>query len=163
MARAGSYPKEWSRSSTRLEEKAMMRSRYFSRVVVMALLTWGLASTVRAQMPPSPDRPVLLQDLSFTSSSDQTNVSIRASRPFDYTSYYPNPRLFILDITGAQSGLEKNFVDLKTNQVEFASVSQFGDGPRPMVRGEFNLPRAVQDSLKPDGTKLLLTFRALNL
>ena len=45
---------------------------------------------------------MLLQDLSFTSSSEQTNVAVRASRPFDYTSYYPNPRLFILDITGAQ-------------------------------------------------------------
>jgi type IV pilus assembly protein PilQ len=105
---------------------------------------------------------VLLQDLSFTSSTDQTNVAVRASRPFDYTSYYPNPRLFILDITGAQSSLEKNFVDLKTNQVEFASVSQIGDGPRPMVRIEFNLARAIQYSLKPEGGKLFLTFRALN-
>ena len=139
-----------------------MRSRYFSRVAVMTLLTWGLASTVRAQMPPSSDRPVLLQDLSFSSSNDQTNVSLRASRPFDYTSYYPNPRLFILDIIGAQSGLEKNFVDLKTNQVDFASVSQIGEGPRPMVRIEFNLARAIQYSLKPEGSKLFLTFRALN-
>jgi type IV pilus assembly protein PilQ len=105
---------------------------------------------------------VLLQDLSFSSSSDETNVAVRGSRPFDYTSYYPNPRLFILDITGAQSSLEKNFVDLKTNQVEFASVSQIGDGPRPMVRIEFNLARAIQYSLKPEGSKLFLKFRALN-
>jgi len=140
----------------------MMRSRYFSRVAALALLIWGFASTVRAQVPLSSDRPVLLQDLSFTSSSDQTNVSLRASRPFDYTSYYPNPRLFILDITGAQSGLEKNFVDLKTSQVDFASVSQIGEGPRPMVRIEFNLARAIQYSLKPEGSKLFLTFRALN-
>jgi len=141
----------------------MMRSRYFGRVVVMALITWGLASpVVPAQTPRSSDGPVLLQDLSFSSSSDQTNVAVRASRPFDYTSYYPNPRLFIVDITGAQSSLEKNFVDLKTNQVEFASVSQIGDGPRPMVRIEFNLARAIQYSLKPEGSKLFLTFRALN-
>lgn len=141
----------------------MMRSRYFCRVLVMALITWGMASpVVPAQTPHSSDGPVLLQDLSFTSNSAQTNVAVRASRPFDYTSYYPNPRLFILDITGAQSSLEKNFVDLKTNQVEFASVSQIGDGPRPMVRIEFNLARAIQYSLKPEGSKLLLTFRALN-
>ena len=61
-----------------------------------------------------------------------------------------------------RSSLEKNFVDLKTNQVEFASVSQIGDGPRPMVRIEFNLARAIQYSLKPEGSKLFLTFRALN-
>jgi len=140
-----------------------MRSRYFCRVVVMALIGWGFASPmVEAQTPRSSDGPVLLQDLSFTSSNEQTNVTVRASRPFDYTSYYPNPRLFILDITGAQSSLEKNFVDLKTNQVEFASVSQIGDGPRPMVRVEFNLARAVQYALKPEGSKLFLTFRALN-
>jgi len=142
----------------------MMRSRCFCRVVVMALITWGFASpVVPAQTPRSSDAPVLLQDLSFSSSSsDQTNVAVRASRTFDYTSYYPNPRLFILDITGAQSSLEKNFVDLKTNQVEFASVSQIGDGPRPMVRIEFNLARAIQYSLRPEGNKLFLTFRALN-
>ena len=141
----------------------MMRSRYFCRVAVMALMTWGLASpVVPAQTLRSSDEPVLLQDLSFTSSNDQTNVAVRASRPFDYTSYYPNPRLFILDITGAKSSLEKNFVDLKTNHVEFASVSQIGDGPRPMVRIEFNLARAIQYSLKPEGSKLSLTFRALN-
>ena len=140
-----------------------MRSRYFDRVVVMALITWGLASpVVPAQTLRSSDEPVLLQDLAFTSSSDQTNIAVRASRPFDYTSYYPNPRLFILDITGAKSSLEKNFVDLKTNQVEFATVSQIGDGPRPMVRIEFNLARAIQYSLKPEGSKLFLTFRALN-
>ncbi len=140
-----------------------MRSRYFCRVVVMALIGWGLASpVVEAQTPRLSDGPVLLQDLSFTSNSEQTNVAVRASQPFDYTSYYPNPRLFILDITGAQSSLEKNFVDLKTNLVEFASVSQIGDGPRPLVRVEFNLARAVQYSLKPEGSKLFLTFRALN-
>ena len=141
----------------------MMRSRYFCRVAVMALMTWGLASpVVPAQTLRSSDEPVVLQDLSFTSSTDQTNVAVRASRPFDYTSYYPNPRLFILDITGAKSSLEKNFVDLKTNHVEFVSVSQIGDGPRPMVRIEFNLARAIQYSLKPEGSKLFLTFRALN-
>src|SRR5262245_1674792 len=141
----------------------MMRSRHFCGVVVMALITWGLEiAVVPAQTPRSLDEPVLLQDFSFTSSSDQTNIVVRGSRSFDYTSYYPNPRLFILDITGAQSGLEKNFVDLKTNQVDFASVSQIGEGPRPMVRIEFNLARAIQYSLKPEGSKLFLTFRALN-
>ena len=60
-----------------------MRSRYFCRVVVMALITWGLASpVVPAQTLRSSDGPVLLQDLSFTSSNDQTNVAVRASRPF---------------------------------------------------------------------------------
>src|SRR5262245_376724 len=141
----------------------MMRSRHFCGVVVMALIIWGFAiAVVPAQTPRSLDEPVLLQDFSFTSSSDQTNIAVRGSRPFDYTSYYPNPRLFILDITGAQSGLEKNFVDFKTNQVEFASVSQIGEGPRPMVRIEFNLERAIQYSLKPEGNKLFLTLRALN-
>jgi hypothetical protein len=49
-----------------------------------------------------------------------------------------------LDITGAQSSLEKNFVDFRTSQVEFASVSQIGDAPRPMVRVEFNLAQAIR-------------------
>src|SRR5258706_13987481 len=132
MPEARKLPKDGSEGFTPLEEKAMMRSRYFCRVAAMALITWALAShVVPAQTPPSSDGPVLLQDLSFSGNGDQTNVSVHASRPFDYTSYYPNQRLFILDITGAQSSLEKTFVDLKTTQVEFASGSQIWDGPRP--------------------------------
>ncbi len=140
-----------------------MRSRVLDKVLRAALLMCVLCSpALQAQTPGTlSGSPALLQDLSFGGSSDQTNIALRANRAFDYTSYYPNPRLFILDITDAQSRLEKNYIDVKTSQVDFASVSQIGEGPKPMVRIEFNLARAIQYSLKPEGNRLFLTFRSL--
>lgn len=143
----------------------MRRSKCFGQVLGTTLLLWALcAPALHAETPAGAALvPALLQDLSFTSDSSQTKITIRANQAFDYTSYYPNPRLFILDIPGAQSQLERNFVDIKTAQVEFANVSQIGEGPRPMVRIEFNLVRAIQYSLKPDGSRLSVTFKSMNL
>jgi hypothetical protein len=59
-----------------------------------------------------------LKALTFSENTNQTTIEILADRAFDYTSYYPNPRLFILDVLGAESSLEKNFVDFKTAQVD---------------------------------------------
>jgi type IV pilus secretin PilQ/predicted competence protein len=144
----------------------MMRSKHFGKVLnltLLMLLGCGLCRpSLHAEIPVTPSAPVVLQELSFSSDATQTKIAIRANQAFDYTSYYPNPRLFILDIPGAQPHLDKNFVDFKTTQVDFASVSQIGEGPRPMVRIEFNLVSAVHYSLKPEGNSLLLTFKAMN-
>ena len=143
-----------------------MRSKHFGKVLnltLLMLLGCGLcSSSLHAEIPVTPSAPAVLQELSFSSDATQTKIAIRANQAFDYTSYYPNPRLFILDIPGAQPHLDKNFVDFKTTQVDFASVSQIGEGPRPMVRIEFNLVSAVHYSLKPEGNSLLLTFKAMN-
>jgi len=145
----------------------MMRSKYFGKVLNLTLLTlfgWGLCGpSLHAELPvSSSSTPAVLREVSFTSDATETKIAIRANEAFDYTSHYPNPRLFIVDIPGAQSQLEQNFVAFKTTQVNFASVSQIGEGPRPMVRIEFNLVSAVHYSLKPEGNALFLTFKAMN-
>jgi type IV pilus secretin PilQ/predicted competence protein len=142
----------------------MMRSKHFGKALGVTLLIWGLCSPVfHAEAPVNAGSgPALLQDLSFTSDANQTKIVIQANRAFDYTSYYPNPRLFIVDVPGAQSQLERNFVDLKTAQVDFASFSQIGEGSRPIIRIEFNLTRAIQYSLRSEGNRLFLTLKSMN-
>src|SRR5437867_4791489 len=102
-----------------------MRSKHLGRVASLALILLGLCvPAVRSQaLPGAESGPVLIQGLSFTKTASQTVVLVSGDRAFDYTSYYPNPRLFILDLPGARSALEKNFVDFKTGQIDFATVS----------------------------------------
>ena len=102
-----------------------------------------------------------LKALTFSENTNQTTIEILADRAFDYTSYYPNPRLFILDVLSAESSLERNFVDFKTAQVDFANVTLIGEGQKPMVRIEFNLVRAIQYSLQADRGKLRLVLTSL--
>ncbi len=142
-----------------------MRSNNPGRLIRMKILLIMMTLYVSVLLGQTPESlqsgPAQLEDLSFTSTPNQTVIIIRADRVFDYTSYYPNPRLFILDVPSSHSGLEKNFVDFKTSQVDFASVSQIGEGQRPMVRIEFNLTRAIQYSLQAEGMKLRLVFNSL--
>jgi type IV pilus secretin PilQ/predicted competence protein len=142
----------------------MMQSKHCGKALGLVLLLGLCSPVVQAETSLNAGATqAMLQDLSFTNDAHQTKITVRANQAFDYSSYYPNPRLFILDLPGAQSKFEKNFVDFKTAQVDFASISQLGEGLRPMVRIEFNLAGAIHYSLKPEGSKLSLTFRSMNL
>ena len=103
----------------------------------------------------------LLQDLTFTSSAKQTTILLKANRAFDYTSYYPNPRLFILDIPAAQSRLERNTIAIKTSLVDVATVTHIGEGQRYLVRIEFNLNQPIQYALHNEGSNLQITFATI--
>ena len=102
--------------------------------------------------------PAFIQDLSFGSSGSQTLVTVSADRLIDYTSYYPNPRLFILDIPEAQSRLSNNFLAIKTDLVDFATVSQIGEGKKSLIRIEFNLNQPIQYALQGEGSKVQVIF-----
>jgi type IV pilus assembly protein PilQ len=100
----------------------------------------------------------LIQDFTFKSGQSQTVIFIHADSGFNYNYYYPNPRLLILDIPGAQSKLVRNSVELKTSEVDSATITQIGEGQNPLVRIEFNLMQSGQSSLQKEGSKLRLTF-----
>jgi hypothetical protein len=112
--------------------------------VVLLLIGAPRNSALLGQISEDTHNTAALQGISFVQDAYHTEIAIEADRTFDYTSYYPNPRLFILDIPAARTQLEKNFIDFKTGQVDFASIAQIGEGPRPMIRIEFSLTRAIQ-------------------
>ncbi|MFN8005757.1 MAG: AMIN domain-containing protein [Terriglobia bacterium] len=136
-----------------------MRSKYFSKLLILNLIWLGLcALPLRAEGVAGERPPTHLKAMTFSENPGRTTIDILADRALDYTSYYPNPRLFILDVMGAESSLEKNFVDFKTAQVEFANVTVIGEGQKPMVRIEFNLVQPIQYALQADRGKLRLVF-----
>ena len=139
-----------------------MRSKSLSRHLLLILLLLGFRAQPSWGQSTGIERTVAhLKALTFSENPNQTTIEILADRAFDYTSYYPNPRLFILDVLGAESSLEKNFVDFKTAQVDFANVTLIGEGQKPMVRIEFNLVRAIQYSIQADRGKIRLVLSSL--
>jgi type IV pilus secretin PilQ/predicted competence protein len=126
------------------------------RWTILILLLWlqALSSQAMSQAGSA----ALLQDLTFKSNANQTVVVLKANRAFDYTSYYPNPRLFILDIPAAQSRLEQNSIAIKTSLVDFATITHIGEGQRYLVRIEFNLNQPIQYALHNEGSNLQISF-----
>jgi|GEM_PF-383466 len=136
-----------------------MRSKTFPSIrwtLPFFLLCSQVLSSVAA--PPAVALPTLLQDLGFKTVANRTVVVVRANRVFDYTSYYPNPRLFILDIPGAQSGLQNNSVAIGTSLVDVATITRIGEGQRGLVRIEFSLNQPIQYALHNEGSNLQIHF-----
>ncbi|PYV45577.1 MAG: hypothetical protein DMG06_01885 [Acidobacteria bacterium] len=133
----------------------------FAKLTFLTLVLWVPAAFPETLVETG-SGPALIQDLAFKSAPDQTVIVIRGSRKFDYTSYYPNPRLFILDIPEAQSQLEKNFIDLKTSLVDFATITQIGEGQKCLLRFEINLTQPIQYSFHSEGLKLQLILNSID-
>lgn len=143
-----------------------MRSENVDRFIPLKLLL--LLLTIVPQGFPEASTgdegaPALIRGFDFKNASNQTVVTIQADHAFDYSSYYPNPHLFILDIPAAQSGLDKNFLELKTPQVDFVTVTQIGEGYKYLIRLEFNLLEPIQYSLHSEGASLRLVLSSLKL
>jgi type IV pilus secretin PilQ/predicted competence protein len=102
-----------------------------------------------------------IQDFSCRQEGGQTVVVVTADAAMDYTTSYPNPRLFLLDIPGAKLRLSQKFFDVRTPQVEFASIMRVGE-EKELVRIEFNLHQPVHFDLKPQGQQLVLRFSSLS-
>ncbi len=102
-----------------------------------------------------------IQDFSCRQEGGQTVVVLTADAAMDYITSYPNPRLFLLDIPGAKLRLSQKFFDIRTPQVEFASITRVGE-EKELVRIEFNLHQPVHFDLKPQGQQLVLRFSSLS-
>ena len=134
----------------------------FAKLTILTLLALWVPAAFPETLSETGSGPVLVQDIAYKSAPDQTVIVIRASRKFDHTSYYPNPRLFILDIPEAQSQLEKNFVDIKTSLVDFATITQIGEGQKCLLRFEINLRQPIQYSLHNEGLTLKLILNSVD-
>jgi hypothetical protein len=132
----------------------------FTKLTILILLGLRVPAALPQSLTETGSGPVLVQDLAFKSAPDQTVIVIRASRKFNYFFYYPNPRLLILDIPEAQAQLEKNFIDMKTSLVDFATITQIGEARKSLLRFEINLIKPIQYSFHPEGSNLRLILNS---
>jgi type IV pilus secretin PilQ/predicted competence protein len=102
-----------------------------------------------------------IQDFSCRQEGGQTVVVLTADAAMDYVTSYPNPRLFLLDIPGAKLRLSQKFFDIRTPQIEFASITRVGE-EKELVRIEFNLHQPVHFDIQTQGQQLVLKFSSLS-
>ncbi|PYV92573.1 MAG: hypothetical protein DMG05_04355 [Acidobacteria bacterium] len=134
----------------------------FAKLTILTLLVLWVPATFSDTLTETGSSPALVQDLTFKSAPDQTVIVIRASRKFNYFFYYPNPRLLILDIPEGQAQLEKNFIDMKTSLVDFATITQIGEGQKCLLRFEINLRKPIQYSFHSEGSNLRLILNSID-
>jgi hypothetical protein len=118
-------------------------------LILFTILSAGLSPALQAASQGS-----WIQDLSCQQQGEQTIVTITADQALDYATAYPNPRLFLLDIPGANLQMTQKFFNLQTTQVDFATLSRIGEGSQETVRIEFNLRRPVHFDLRTQGNQL---------
>ena len=138
-----------------------MRGKRTIRLIgfVALILLWS-AGGAFATLLESAGSPAI-QDFSCRQEGDQTVVILTADAGMDYQTSYPNPRLFLLDIPGAKLRLAQKFYDIRSQQVEFASITRVGE-QKELVRIEFNLQRPVHFDVRPDGERLIVRFSSAN-
>jgi type IV pilus assembly protein PilQ len=88
-------------------------------------------------------------------------VTLVADQAMEYSTAYPNPRLFLLDLPGARLELAQKFFDVRSRQVEFVSLYRLGED-KDAVRIEFNLRQPVHFDVRPEGSRLVLVFSSLD-
>lgn len=134
----------------------------FAKLTILTLLVLSVPATFSDTLTETGSSPALVQDLTFKSAPDQTVIVIHASRKFNYFFYYPNPRLLILDIPEGQAKLERNFIDMKTSLVDFATITQIGEAQKCLLRLEINLRKSIQYSFHSEGSNLRLILNSID-
>jgi type IV pilus secretin PilQ/predicted competence protein len=138
-----------------------MRGKRTIRLIGFVALIWlWSAGGTFAALLETAGSPAI-QDFSCRQEGDQTVVILTADAGLDYRTSYPNPRLFLLDIPGAKLRLAQKFYDIRSQQVEFASITRVGE-QKELVRIEFNLQQPVHFDIRPDGERLIIRFSSAN-
>ena len=139
-----------------------MRSKYLASCVkFLVFLLIVIPASYSQSLGRTDPVPASINDLTFQGTDVQTAVVLRTDRLIDYRTYYPNPRLFILDIPEAESKLKNNYISMKTPQVDFATLSQIGEGQKSLTRIEFNLNQPIQYDLQMEGSRLRIVLSSL--
>jgi type IV pilus assembly protein PilQ len=80
------------------------------------------------------------------------------SGPFEYTTYRPTERLFVVDVTGVAPGTSSGARVLDSELVSSYRVLQYRSGERAIVRLEILLRAAAEPKVERAGNILQVTF-----
>ncbi len=132
----------------------MKTNRRAKRVAItlMAVLTvW--ATTVAAV--PSTGPTVQVQAVV---EAGTVRFEAQGSGPFEYTTYRPTERLFVVDLTGVAPGTSGGARVLDSELVSSYRVLQYRSGDRAIVRLEILLRSAAEPKVERVGNSLQVTF-----
>ncbi|MGH9559945.1 MAG: AMIN domain-containing protein, partial [Terracidiphilus sp.] len=123
--------------------------------------TWGLGALIAAGLLLSSvslraaDAPVVR--VKVVSASGATRLEAQASGAFQYSTYQPTGRLFVLDLSGVSSADPAGMKELNTGLVKGYRVLSYSTGDKPNVRLEILMePGATVNVERPDAQDLAL-------
>lgn len=91
--------------------------------------------------------------------ANQVRFEATSTGPFEYTTYRPTDKLFVVDLTGVAPGVAGGAKVLDSELVSSYRVLQYRTGERAIVRLEVLLRAAVEPRVERAGDKgLLVTF-----
>jgi len=82
-------------------------------------------------------------------------LEARASGPFEYTTYRPTDRLFVVDVTGVSYSDSSAAHILDSEMVSSYRALPYAAGQKPAVRLEVLLRKPVEPAVEPNGSNAL--------
>ncbi|MCL4523021.1 MAG: type IV pilus secretin PilQ [Acidobacteria bacterium] len=132
------------------------RQAYWVAWLVVILLC-GMVTALEAA--PGPSARLLRVEASVTEGS--VRIEVKASAPFDFTTYRPNETLFIVDMAGVVPGDAELAKVLKSDIVSSYRVLPYRGGEKSMVRLEVLLRTAVEPQVERLGPDSMAVIFAL--
>jgi type IV pilus secretin PilQ/predicted competence protein len=127
--------------------------------------TWGLGALIAAGLLLSngtlraADAPVM--HLKVVSSGGATRLEAEANGAFEYSTYQPSGRLYVLDLSGVASADPAGVKELNSGWVESYRVLSYSTGDRPNVRLEVLMSEGASVKVeRPDAQDVALVVSA---
>ncbi len=131
----------------------------------MTWKAWGLGALIAAGLLLSSETlrageaPVV--HVKVVSSGGATRVEAQASGAFEYSTYQPSGRLYVLDLSGVSSGDLAGVKELNSSLVKSYRVLGYSTGDRPNVRLEVLLSQGASVKVdRPDANDVTLVVSA---
>jgi type IV pilus secretin PilQ/predicted competence protein len=127
--------------------------------------TWGLGALIAAGLLLSngtlraADAPVV--HLKVVSSGGATRLEAQANGAFDYSTYQPSGRLYVLDLSGVSAADPTGVKELNSGWVQSYRVLSYSTGDRPNVRLEVLMSQGASVKVeRPDEQDVALVVSA---
>ncbi len=127
----------------------------------MTWRTWGLGALVAAGLLLSngalraADAPVV--HLKLVSSVGATRLEAAANAPFEYSTYQPSGRLYVLDLSGVSTADPAGIKELNSGLIQSYRVLNYSTGDRPNVRLEVLMSQGASVRVeRPDAQDVAL-------
>jgi type IV pilus secretin PilQ/predicted competence protein len=131
----------------------------------MTWRTWGLGALIAAGLLLSngtlraADAPVV--HLKVVSSGGATRLEAEANGAFEYSTYQPSGRLYVLDLSGVSSADPAGAKELNSGWVQSYRVLSYSTGDRPNVRLEVLMSQGAGVKVeRPDAQDVALVVSA---
>ena len=133
--------------------RTMRQTSWIAWLVCVALV----ATVNPVAASPGPNARLVRVDA--TVSSDTVRIEARATAPFDFTTYRPSERLFVVDLAGVTPEMAAGPKVLKSDLVSSYRVIPFRSGERSIVRLEILTKTAADPRVTRVGADgLAITF-----